>query len=113
MKSKRMWSSQLGKHIVTKEISLFKESDPEKCLHHVMGYPPSSKRKWEYQKSIDSWSCYCCREASKIDKDITIFNEEDIKAGLDRCPYCNEKLVPKKERIYYIECAWCKGKIYI
>jgi len=89
------------------------EQSPDNCFHHVVGYPPSSKRRYKFVNSIDSWTCYSCPKGKSQDKDITIFNEEDIKLGLDRCGYCGKKLVPKKERVTFIECGWCGGKIIL
>jgi len=83
------------------------------CPHGIIGYPPNSKRRYRFMDSSDTWTCYSCYAGKTLDVDITVLNKEDIEAGLDRCKYCRKKLVPKKERVTYIECGWCGEKICI
>ena len=84
---------------------------PETCMHRLIGYPPQSKRRYKFVRSIDTWTCYSCYAGKTLDVDITILNTEDIKKGLGNCKHCGRKLEPRKERITLIECAWCKGSI--
>ena len=87
-----------------------------KCLHKIVGLPKNSKRIWrevvvkDINGKITDYTC-SCKEGKKVIIDRSVLSDTEWEKYF--CKFCGKKLVPRKERRYFVVCPWCKEKMPI